>query len=166
MTSESHHVPLPPLGEEDEDMTHPPLPQMWNGETVAKYVHECIAAAVKEMQDRIITLESHNSHLERQNSRLETSIKELEGKLAERGINRSKPSVKIAKPLEFTGEPETIEAETFLAQIGLYISQYPSYMKHQETALILSYLKGTTGRWAEPWIKKHAQKLLDQAEFI
>jgi len=164
MASESC-VPLPPAGESDEEMTVPP-PQMWNGETVAKYVHECVAAAVKELQSRIITLESHNSYLQRQNSALKTSLEELEEKIASKGISGSKPSVKIAKPSKFTGEPGTIEAETFLAQIALYISQYPTYTKHQETALILSYLKGVAGRWAEPWIKKHAEKSLNQDEFL
>jgi hypothetical protein len=86
--------------------------------------------------------------------------------MASKGISGSKPSVKIAKPSEFTGEPGTIEAKTFLAQIALYISQYPTYTKHQETALILSYLKGVAGRWAEPWIKKHAEKSLKQDEFL
>jgi chaperonin cofactor prefoldin len=96
MASESH-VPLPPTGESDEEMTVPP-PQMWNGETVVKCVHKCVAAVVKEMQDRIILLERNNSYLERQNSRLETNIEELEEKLAAKGISGSKPLVKSSNP--------------------------------------------------------------------
>jgi hypothetical protein len=80
MTSESRHAPPMPSpppthGEDDEDMPEPPTSTVWNVEEVAKYIQDYVGVAVKEMQDRIISLKSYNLYVESQNNRLETALR-------------------------------------------------------------------------------------------
>ena len=65
-------------------------------------------------------------------------------------------SMKIAKPTEFRGsEKDSVDIDTFLLQCDLYFSGFPTVTETQKTAFVLSYCKGSAGKWAESFIQKN-----------
>jgi hypothetical protein len=69
-------------------------------------------------------------------------------------VEKSAPTIKLAKPMEFTGEKNTIDIETFILQCALYLEQYPEIPNNQAINFVISFMKGSAARWAQAYKKQ------------
>jgi Ty3 transposon capsid-like protein len=145
-----------------------PATTIHNEQALAEYIANAINVAIAPVQEQVQRLKNMNDVLQDQNEKLHEElhqyrerIDELEAKPTSTG-----GAPKIAKPTKFIGGKDSINVETFLAQVSLYLTQYPNATQQQHLSLMLSYLKGNAGKWAEPYVKKKAAGELDFQDFL
>ncbi|KAG2342604.1 hypothetical protein BDR05DRAFT_948692 [Suillus weaverae] len=124
-----------------------------NSDELIAYIKAQIEQATAPLREKIKHLDYQNAALTEQNKTLRIQVESL--KLTRARMTESSPKkeeVKIAKPMEFTGDKDSIDIETFLAQINLYLTQFEDTSDARQVALLLSYLKGSAGKWAQPYM--------------
>jgi hypothetical protein len=135
--------------------------------TLPQTVEELVAYINKALGNQADGFNKALGELQRKNEELASIHEDLEVRLrlqnekiqALENLNPNSfssvkpPSVKLSKPSEFTGDKDSIDAKTWLTQVILYCTQWPDMSDRQRIAVMLSFMKGTAGKWAQRYIE-------------
>jgi hypothetical protein len=112
-----------------------------------------LTKALGELQRKNEELASINEDLEVRLRLQNEKIQALENLNPNSFSSVKHPPVKLSKPSEFTGDRDSIDAKTWLTQVILYCTQWPDMSDRQRIAVMLSFMKGIAGKWAQRYIE-------------
>jgi hypothetical protein len=148
----------------------PPLPQ--TAEELVAYINKALENQAVGLNKALGALQKKNEELASTNEDLEVRLRLQNEKIqALENLNPNSfssvkpPQVKLSKPSEFTGERDSIDAKSWLTQVILYCTQWPDMSDRQRIAVMLSFMKGTAGKWAQRYIEDLPKGIMTMETF-